>query len=289
MALYTVYSFLDTSPGRGGYAWAWKLGVSSMLRNGFFWRLSAAGRGPLTLIRSAPLPAEKGPYIFANHPHGIIGVAPMTNFGTSISGFEELFPKLRVHLLGASAIFRIPFFREWCLLHGHGTVERSCCKSLLEQGRCIALAPGGARESLESTPGTMRLILNRRKGFVKLALVTNSGLVPVLSFGENELYSTFQFKRGSIGRWCQRALKSVTGFTLPLFTGRFWFAPLVPKRGQVVSVVGEPIWPDRKYEETELTDAVVDAFHAKYCTKLRELFDKHKAENGMPDAQLELI
>ncbi len=64
-----------------------------------------------------------GPYIFTNHPHGIIGVAPMTNFGTSVSGFTDLFPDIQVHLLGATAIFRIPLFREWCR-EAQTTLER---------------------------------------------------------------------------------------------------------------------------------------------------------------------
>jgi len=37
-------------------------------------------------------------------------------------------------------------------------------------GRATVLIVGGASESLESTPGTYRVIIKRRKGFVKLAL-----------------------------------------------------------------------------------------------------------------------
>lgn len=37
-------------------------------------------------------------------------------------------------------------------------------------GRATVLIVGGASESMESTPGTYRVIVKRRKGFVKLAL-----------------------------------------------------------------------------------------------------------------------
>jgi len=37
-------------------------------------------------------------------------------------------------------------------------------------GKAVILVVGGASESLESTPGTYRTIVKRRKGFVKLAL-----------------------------------------------------------------------------------------------------------------------
>ena len=52
------------------------------------------------------------------------------------------------------------------------------------------IAIGGATESLYSAPGTMDLVLRRRTGFVRVALQTGASLVPVINFGENELYNT---------------------------------------------------------------------------------------------------
>ena len=58
------------------------------------------------------------------------------------------------------------------------------------QGQSIMLAIGGATESLYAGPGTYDLVLQRRKGFVRIALQTGASLVPVLNFGENELFNT---------------------------------------------------------------------------------------------------
>lgn len=63
--------------------------------------------------------------------------------GLQPRGFSRTFPGLAVHLLGHNAIFRIPLFREWCLMHGHGAVGRETCLYLLRRGESIALAPGG--------------------------------------------------------------------------------------------------------------------------------------------------
>jgi len=43
---------------------------------------------------------------------------------------------------------------------------------------------GGASESLDARPNTNLLTLNKRKGFVRIALIHGIPLVPVFSFGE---------------------------------------------------------------------------------------------------------
>jgi len=60
------------------------------------------------------------------------------------------------------------------------------------KGQSIMLAIGGATESLYAGPGTMDLVLRRRKGFVRVALQTGASLVPVINFGENDVYSTIR-------------------------------------------------------------------------------------------------
>jgi 2-acylglycerol O-acyltransferase 2 len=47
---------------------------------------------------------------------------------------------------------------------------------------------GGATESLRAHPGTADLTLKRRLGFIKIAIREGADLVPVFSFGENDIY-----------------------------------------------------------------------------------------------------
>eukprot|EP00443_Scrippsiella_acuminata_P038932 CAMPEP_0115273916 /NCGR_PEP_ID=MMETSP0270-20121206/55397_1 /TAXON_ID=71861 /ORGANISM="Scrippsiella trochoidea, Strain CCMP3099" /LENGTH=350 /DNA_ID=CAMNT_0002690393 /DNA_START=1 /DNA_END=1054 /DNA_ORIENTATION=+ len=292
---YLVWAWcLDNSPQRGGFGLFWRLGITHRLRGAFVWRW-AARYFPVSMKPTASLPASAGPYIFVCHPHGIFGISPMTHFGTDATDFTNAFPDVPVHLLGHSAIFRIPFFREWCLAHGHGSVDRKTCLTLLQKGHSIALAPGGAKESLECKPRTMRLILANRKGFAKLALRTGAALVPVLAFGENELYSTVQFEPGTLSRRIQEALQRRLGFALPLFCGRKWL-PLLPKRRPVSTVVGAPLRPPPGAGAppaggfaVEPAQEVVAEFHKQYCQALQELFDAHKAAHGAADMQLEIV
>jgi len=45
---------------------------------------------------------------------------------------------------------------------------------------------------LYASPGTMDLVLQRRKGFVRVPLQTGAFMVPVINFGENEMYNTIR-------------------------------------------------------------------------------------------------
>ena len=54
-------------------------------------------------------------------------------------------------------------------------------------GSCLTIVVGGAAESLSARPGTADLVLKRRLGFIKLAIREGADLVPVFSFGENDV------------------------------------------------------------------------------------------------------
>ena len=88
-------------------------------------------------------------------------------------------------------------YREYALSMGLASVSRESCENLLSRGgangegmgRGITIVVGGARESLDAQPHSLRLVLKRRKGFVKLAIRTGADLVPVLAFGGTHLPS----------------------------------------------------------------------------------------------------
>ena len=52
----------------------------------------------------------------------------------------------------------------------------ACAQVLRKPGRAVALAVGGAEESLLSRPRTLNLVLKKRQGFVKIAL--QAGMMP---------------------------------------------------------------------------------------------------------------
>lgn len=188
-------------------------------------------------------------YIFTYHPHGIISHGAFGHFCTErTTGFETLFPGITTTLLTLDTNFRVPFYRDYLLSMGLASVSRRSCEALLRgasSGRAITIVLGGAQESLEAAPGRMALILKRRRGFLKIAIRENVGVVPVLSFGENELYEQVVPHRGGLLEWVQRAMKRVAGFTVPLFHARGVFnydVGLMPYR-RAVNTVGTSLLP----------------------------------------------
>jgi hypothetical protein len=71
-------------------------------------------------------------------------------------------------------------------------------------------------------------VLNKRKGFVRIALQTGAKLVPVIGFGENELFDVE--RPGPMRLWLNKWTKTLFGFTLPnpQGLGLFWGERTVP-------------------------------------------------------------
>jgi 2-acylglycerol O-acyltransferase 2 len=201
-------------------------------------------------------------------------------------------------LLTLDSNFRIPIYRDYALAMGLGSVSRESCENLLSKGgpnnegmgRAITIVVGGARESLDAMPYSLRLVLKSRYGFIKIALRTGSDLVPVLAFGENDLYDQFLPDEHPRIHKFQLMVKKVMGFTIPLFHARGVFnydVGLMPYRRPLNIVVGRPIKVTRQEKPEK---AEIDRLHALYVKELQRLWDLWKdnfAKNR--EAELEIL
>ena len=158
-------------------------------------------------------------------------------------------------------------------------------------GRAITIVVGGARESLDAQPNSLRLVLRKRKGFIKLAIRTGADLVPVLAFGENELYDQVRPDTHPFIHKGQLIIKKILGFTIPLFFARGVFnydVGLMPYRRPLNVVVGRPI---RSVQATHPDDAYVDEIHAKYVLELQRIWNEWKGEfaGDQMEGELEIV
>lgn len=110
-------------------------------------------------------------------------------------------------------------------------------------------------------------------------------LVPVFSFGENELFDQVENPRGTWIRLIQDKLQSIMGISLPLFHARGIFQysyGIMPYRKPINTVVGRPI---RVEKNEKPTVEELDALHQLYTEELSQLFEEHKGKYGVPEDQ----
>ncbi|KAJ4408158.1 diacylglycerol O-acyltransferase 1 [Didymella pomorum] len=274
---YTVYVLFSNAGTSGELSFR-----SERLRRLKVWSLFAS-YFPARLHRSQELePTRK--YIFGYHPHGIISHGAFAAFATEALGFSQLFPGITNALLTLDSNFRYPIYREYALRLGMASVSRESCENILSKGghngegmgRAITIVVGGARESLDARPGVIRLVLRRRKGFVKMAIRTGADLVPVLAFGENDIYDQVDSESHPLLHKFQMLVKKVMGFTVPIFHARGIFnydVGMMPYRRPINIVVGKPI---RVVQDKHPNLEYMDEVHEKYIEELMRLWHEHK-------------
>ncbi|KAG0679207.1 diacylglycerol O-acyltransferase 1 [Pichia californica] len=321
MIYYTMmYYLLDRSPVNGG-VWYRR---SEKFRSSIIWK-ALVGYFPIKFHKITDLkPTFKydpnnnnieeriGPnYIFGYHPHGIIATGVSSGFTNNGTGWNEIFPGIKCFVTTLVNQFRVPFYRDYLMALGVTTVVKKNLKLLLNKGGSVVIVIGGARESLLAKPGLNSIVLNKRKGFVKLALesLDKNGLclVPVYGFGENDVYNVFytddfsmvnndveekefdmenldiQFKEKTknIKQYIlkfQLYLKNNFGWTLPIVISRGLFNydfGIIPYRKPINVVFGKPISISRLNGLTfsdPVTQEEIDYWHAKYVTGLLEVW-----------------
>lgn len=288
---YLIHLSISTAASDGNLKYR-----SEHLRSLPMWRLFA-GYFSIKLHKTHELPADRK-YIFGYHPHGIISHGAWAAFTTNVLGFGEKFPGITNTLVTLESNFRIPMYRDWLLAMGLRSVSKESIWNLLARGgsdgqgtgRAVTIVIGGARESLEAEPGTLRLILKARKGFVKMALRTGADLVPVLAFGENALYDQLSPRTHPMVHKFQMFCLKVFKFTLPALHGRGvlnYDIGLMPYRRPVNVVVGRPI-PVKKSATPD--QAEIDRIHGLYVAELQRIWEAYKDDFARDrEAELEII
>ncbi|CAL2035718.1 unnamed protein product [Caenorhabditis brenneri] len=274
--LYIAWVYYDRkTPSRGGY------GLDFIRK----WKINEwyAGYFPAKVHKTAELPKDKN-YILAYHPHGIISMGGWVNFASNGSGIMEMYPGITFNLCTLGMNFKIPIRREILLLFGCIDCSKESIEYALgpkNKGRAIVLVIGGAAESLDAHPGRHELTLINRKGFVREALLTGAQLVPVYSFGENDVFEQAANPPGSRLRKWQEALKKSMGMSLPVVKGRGFLQYSIgwlPFRRPINTVIGAPIYVEKTENPTK---EQINELHEEYVKRLTELFEEHKERFGV--------
>jgi len=269
--VYLVYIFYDTAPEHGGRR-------LQIIRSLPIWSWFAQ-YFPASLIVSHPLNPERN-YVFGYHPHGIISIGAFANFATEANDVSRKLPGLNIRLLTLASNFTLPLYRDLLLSLNICSVSRKSCERILKMGpgNSLMIVIGGAAESLNAHPFTNDLTLKKRMGFIKVAIRSGADLVPVFSFGENDIFEQVHNPAGSNLRALQKQFQSVFGFTTPLFHGRGIFNynfGILPHRRPIVTVVGKPVHVEQCDNPPE---DMVKRYHELYVQGLFDIWEKYKDE-----------
>ncbi|KAM7235997.1 hypothetical protein CapIbe_013183 [Capra ibex] len=246
---------------------------------------------PISLVKTAELDPSRN-YLAGFHPHGVLATGAFINLCTEGTGFSSVFPGIRSYLMMMHWCFWVPIYRDYIMFSGLVSSDKESADHILSRkggGNLLSIVVGGVQESLTARPGAYKLVLRNRKGFIRLALMHGADLVPIFSFGENDIYEQVENSPGSWLRWFQDQLhKSIRG-SIPVFYGRGIFQysfGLMPYRRPITTVVGKPIEVQKTLHPSQ---EEVDRLHQRYMKELENLFEAHKLKYNVPrDQHLEI-
>jgi hypothetical protein len=235
-------------------------------------------------------------YLFCCFPHGVIPVGPFNALASSFGGLRRAYPEFTVKSAVLNLFFLQPISRELGLSMGMISCSIKSLNYELsrpEGGHIVTLMPGGTTEAYNSQPGKYKFVVKKRKGFVKVALRNGAPLVPVISFGETDLFDQLESRAL---RKIQEFIRKYLGFAPVIINGRGFFQysfGIIPRRKPVTTVgkifvsrysscttliecflsVGAPI------EVTKIanpTNEQIEELHGKFVQALISLFDEYK-------------
>lgn len=291
--VYFVWMYYDWDTcNKGGRGARW----THWIRN-CGWMRNICDYFPVKLVKTTDLEPTRN-YLFCCFPHGILSTGVFGAFGSDVLGCKDLFPGLDIRVVVLDQHFQIPFFREYVSGTGGVSSTPSSLNYLTSTkpekpytGRATLLIIGGASESLECQPRKYRILVRRRKGFVKIALRHGTPLVPVFSFGETDIYDQVYGSEGSTLKKVQHFIRKKIGIAPIILRGRGFFQysfGIIAQRRPITVVVGSPI---ELPKIPEPTTEQIDEYHQIFIKHLVELFDnnKHKYVENADSVSLELL
>ena len=198
-------------------------------------------------------PTDK-PLIYAYHPHGLYAVAPLVH---------TLRQDISASLVTLPIAANFPVLSILTRQLGITSSDKENLRTHLRDGKSIAILIGGVREAEEATPRAMRLFAERT-GIFELAIETGATIIPVMSYGENEIFRPWK----PLG-WFQDILKKVAHIKVILpHLGDIW-GLLTNGCPRVDTYMGDPIYVG----EGTYT---VSTLREKYKSALNDLYVKTK-------------
>jgi hypothetical protein len=204
-----------------------------------------------------PLPAGQQA-IYSCHPHGLIAAAPYIHY-TLVRG---------VPTMTTQFVVNFPIIRNIRSALSVIDSNKSAVDAHLADGKSLTVILGGAREALATESNKMRLCADRR-GIFELAVKHRVPIVPVLTYGENEMFAVKVNWKGILGRFQLWFYENFHGV---------WAFPNIVEiykwlRGDITlsTHTAPPLWPTEGEDWMDL--------RRRYIVALETLYDETRPAN----------
>ena len=175
-------------------------------------------------------------------------------------------------------IFQIPVLRQFFMDLGIVLANPKTGRALLEREEIVYIMPGGAKEAFKPSRDRYRLMWKRRKGFVRLAMLTGAPIVPAVCIGIDETYHVFfegyQLSERLFGK------EAFLPVSLPVGLG-----PL-PMPVKLTHYVGRPLRFSYKPEDAD-DPRKVSRLHRRVMAAMESLMERGMREKEMREAEPE--
>jgi hypothetical protein len=200
------------------------------------------------------------------HPHGLLAVTPGIHNSYRIT--NPNYPPSK--MVTANIFHLFPFVKDWMSITNTISADYEIIKKTLDT-TSVSIILGGAKEMYLSEGKKLKLVINERKGVFKLALETGRPLVPIITYGESELFPTTKNSAYICIREFLYDMWKIP-FAIPTLTSlqnwlSLWDGPL----NTVRTYTGRPIYVKKK---VNVTDKHIRTLRNIYIERVQELFEK---------------
>lgn len=285
--LYLCYLFFDRNTcNKGGSR------VQFIYKNKFWSYLAAYFPIKLRYTNEFKLSSDKN-YILNYHPHGISAFGAVTVFSTNGLNFNELFPGIKSRFMVHETSFVMPIMKETFAFRGDCSVNSKSFDFILNQtnkGNLLCLVGGGLAEADLSHAEILKIVVAKRKGFIKKALIHGAYLIPCIAFGENSVFHKVNLNESSFLHKLESKWYKIFKFKHPIYYGRSILSDklkgIMPFKRPITVVMGNPI----PVERIELPNQKqIDDLHLRYLNQLKEMYNANIDLCSKYDTKLELL
>ena len=211
------------------------------------------------------------------HQHEVVGMEHIPKEGSGLIVVNHSLATYDIALLGCAIyqdleriarpladrlFFKIPFLGD--LTSEFGAVEgnQKNGENLLRKGELVTVAPGGMREALRPSTERYQILWEKRTGFIKLALLTQSPILVAVCPKADDLYDVYP---SPFTKWAYQ------NFKVPLFFARGIGLSPIPRPTKLTHFIAPMIHPPQASEDPEEFRHQVDQLHKKVVKKARLL------------------